>query len=104
MCGNGEYKDALVNGSTSRELELLIFFFFSQIRMLIYMFSIVFPANIRTLLFFFKFYFIFKLYTTVLVLPNIKMKNSFKNIQDGFPDSWFKCCGCELFVCVYLCV
>lgn len=47
VCGNGEYKDAVVNGSTSLELELLIFFFFLQIRMLIYMFSIVFPENIR---------------------------------------------------------
>lgn len=48
MCGNGEYKDTVINGSTSLELELLIFFFFFlQIRMLIYMFSIVFPENIR---------------------------------------------------------
>lgn len=45
--GNGEYKDAVVNGSTSLELELLVLFFFLQIRMLIYMFSIVLPANIR---------------------------------------------------------
>ena len=50
MWGNGEYKDAVVNGSTSLELELLdfsFFFFFLQIRVLIYMFSIVFPANNR---------------------------------------------------------